>query len=57
MNPRDQALAKPQSKTAAIRAMCWDCLGRGADGNWQKAIRECEIVKCPLHHVRPYQKK
>ena len=55
-DPIKKALARPRSLRLAINAMCWDCIGAGADPNPRAAIRECSIMTCPLNRVRPYQK-
>jgi hypothetical protein len=55
-DPIKKALARPRSLRLAINAMCWDCIGAGADPNPRAAIRECSITRCPLHTLRPYQK-
>ncbi len=40
------------SLRASINANCLDCMGYS-----QSLIRECDILDCPLHLVRPYQSK
>jgi len=53
----EKAAKNPASLRMAVNAMCWDCVGAGADANPRQAIRDCEIKKCPLWNVRPYQEK
>lgn len=44
---------RPPSRTAALRVLCLEC--QGYSDNVTRAIRECEVVCCPLYEVRPYQ--
>jgi len=53
--PHEVALARPQSKAAAVRAKCWDCEGGDADPGWKQRVRDCVVAGCPLWHVRPYR--
>lgn len=42
------------SRATAVKVKCLDCVG------WEDAVarvRDCEVVTCPLHAVRPYQNK
>jgi hypothetical protein len=41
------------SKTKAIKAKCTECMGFE---DVIKRVRECNIVICPLHGVRPFRK-
>jgi hypothetical protein len=52
MNPVEKALANPNSKALAIRAMCYQCVGgeRAVD-----TIRNCTTQACALYPHRPYQ--
>jgi hypothetical protein len=52
MNPVEKALANPNSKAMAIRAMCYQCVGgeRAVD-----TIRNCSSHACALYPHRPYQ--
>jgi hypothetical protein len=52
-DPHEEALARPTSRALAIRAKCWDCEGR--DRGWRQRVQACDVVACPLWHVRPYQ--
>ena len=55
-DPIKVARAHPTRLRAAVNAKCWDCIGRDADPQPTRRIRECEVRGCPLHHVRPYQR-
>ncbi len=57
LDPIEKARANPRSKALAIKAMCWDCVGAGADPNPRGQVRTCQIIRCPLHPVRPWQGK
>jgi hypothetical protein len=57
LNPYERALAHPKSMKYAIRAKCWYCEGEGKDPGWRRRIRHCVVDRCPLWHVRPYQRK
>jgi hypothetical protein len=57
LDPIARAAANPTSLRAAITAKCWDCMGGDADPGTRQRIRECECPRCPLHHVRPYQRR
>lgn len=56
-NPVEKSLEDPKSLRKAITAMCFDCVGAGHDPDFRGSIRECGCADCPLHAVRPYQKK
>lgn len=43
------------SRPAAVKAMCGEC--QGWEDGARQAIRDCPSVGCPLHTVRPFQKK
>ncbi len=43
------------SRPAAVKAMCLAC--QGWEDGARQAIRDCPSVGCPLHAVRPFQKK
>ncbi len=43
-----------RSRPKAVRAMCIDCMGDGANVNTPSLIRECSVERCPLRPVRPY---
>ncbi len=56
LNPREKALANPTSRSLAVAAKCYDCVGgECADGGYRKAIRECPSQTCALKGFRPYQ--
>jgi hypothetical protein len=56
LTPVERALAKPKSKTLAIKATCWQCQGGDADPCWQWRVGNCEIPSCPLYAHRPHQR-
>lgn len=56
LNPVEKAQKNPSSLRAAITAHCWTCVGQGADPNPRQSVRDCNIVSCSLHPVRPWQK-
>lgn len=39
----------------AIRARCWQCSAGDDDAGGVDRIRTCQVVKCPIWSVRPYQ--
>lgn len=43
------------NRPAAVKAFCGFCMGW--DDGARQAIRDCPTVGCPLHAVRPFQKK
>lgn len=43
------------SRPAAVKAACLEC--QGWEDGARQAIRDCPSVGCPLHAVRPFQKK
>lgn len=57
LDPIEAARRDPSSLRRAINGKCWDCIGAGNDPNPRRAIRDCGIVACTLHPVRPYQRK
>ncbi len=55
-NPTEKWQENPYKIRLAVNAMCVDCCGGVEETNWLKRIRYCQILKCPLHKVRPYSK-
>lgn len=55
MDPTEKARKNPNSLRLAVNGKCWECVGAGFDVNPRRAIRECAIVGCTLHAVRPYR--
>ena len=51
----EQAKKNPDSRKYAIKAKCYDCVGRDVDTGWVSRVRYCVCVDCPLHHVRPFK--
>lgn len=43
------------SRPSAVKAMCLEC--QGWEDGARQAIRDCPSLGCPLHAVRPFQKK
>lgn len=43
------------SRPAAVKALCGEC--QGWEDGARQAIRDCPSVGCPLHAVRPFQRK
>ena len=43
------------SRPAAVKAACLEC--QGWEDGARQAVRDCPSVGCPLHAVRPFQKK
>ena len=56
LTPIQRLELNPASLRQSINAMCYDCQGRDTDPGVVGRVRFCEIVKCPLFRVRPYQK-
>jgi hypothetical protein len=56
-DPIQKLAANPTSLRLAINAKCWDCQGGDADPNPRGRIGTCECLTCPLHAVRPYQRR
>ena len=59
-NPIRQLIAKPSSKTAAIKAKCAECMGCTPDHmerGFRASISECSSYSCALHSFRPFQAK
>lgn len=52
LDPLEKAAANPKSKALAIKAKCYDCVGRDADPGWRDRVRGCQIMICPLWNVR-----
>ena len=57
LDPVEKSNQSPNSLRLAVTAKCWYCNGGNADPEPKKRIRECTVYGCPLHKVRPYQKK
>lgn len=56
LTPVEKAAKNPKSLRAAITAHCWTCVGQGADPNPRQSVRDCNVLDCSLHPVRPWQK-
>lgn len=57
VTPTERARRNPRSLRAAVNAKCWDCAGGGQDAGTRRTIAECSVTHCPLHAVRPYQRR
>ena len=56
-SPMEKHQSNPSSLRLAVNAKCFDCVGgEHADSGFRRCIRECNVTKCPLHTVRPYQR-
>lgn len=55
-NPIEKWQENPHKIRLAVNAMCVDCSGGIEETGWMNRIRYCQILKCPLHKVRPYSK-
>ena len=57
-NPIRQFVANPNSRVAAIKAKCAECMGCTPDHmerGFRASISSCSSYSCPLHRFRPYQ--
>ena len=52
-NPEERCLDDPSSRTKAIHAFCFQCVGRNS--GYQSDIRGCTSKNCPLYLFRPYK--
>ena len=55
-NPREKLEDNPGSLRGSINCFCWECMGES-----RKDVSECSGIigsdkKCPLWHVRPWQR-
>ncbi len=58
LNPIQRAKTKPKSKSLAIKAKCYECMGGPTpDRGWRDLITNCTACECPLYDHRPYQKR
>ena len=59
-NPIRQFAANPNSRVAAMKAKCAECMGCNLDHmerGFRASISECSSYSCPLHSFRPFQAK
>ena len=59
-NPIRQFAANPNSRAAAMKAKCAECIGCTPDHmerGFRASISECSSYSCPLHSFRPFQAK
>ena len=55
-----QFVANPNSRVAAMKAKCAECMGCTLDHmerGFRASISECSSYSCPLHSFRPFQAK
>lgn len=57
LTPTEKAKANPTSKSLAIRAHCWECVGGENADNARAQVRDCPVMKCALRPHRPWQSK
>jgi hypothetical protein len=55
-DPIEHSIADPKSQAKAIKAMCFECVGRNDDPNPRRTVATCTSWGCPLWQVRPWQK-
>ena len=59
-NPIRQFAANPNSRAAAMKAKCAECIGCTPDHmerGFRASISECSSYSCALHSFRPFQAK
>jgi hypothetical protein len=56
LSPTEKALADPKSRSKAIRATCFECLGGEECPNVRREVGRCTAFDCALWHMRPYRK-
>ncbi len=49
------AAAKGTSLKEKVEAICFECVGAGADPAPKLAVRDCAFSGCPLRSIRPWQ--
>lgn len=57
-NPIEKFIVKNGSRTAAINAMCAQCVGcteNHLEPGFRTTIKECTSPKCALYKFRPYK--
>lgn len=55
LDPIEKAARNPNSLRLAVNAKCWDCQGGMSDPGIRERIGKCQVERCSLHPVRPYQ--
>lgn len=55
LDPIEKAMRNPKSLRLAIRAKCWECVGKDDDPNPRKEVAGCTAPQCPLWPLRPWQ--
>ena len=54
-NPIEKWEENKTSLRACINANCFECVGGEHDPGGRGRIRDCQIMNCKFHRVRPYQ--
>lgn len=57
-NPILKHKEKPNSRSLAIAAKCFECMGcteEHTESGWRNMIRDCTSVACPPHSHRPFK--
>lgn len=57
LNPLQHAMRDSNSLAKAVKAQCFECVGRGEDSGTRREIGNCTAWRCPLWQHRPYQKQ
>jgi hypothetical protein len=59
MNWMKRAKDNPKSRTMAVKAFCYNCMGgtleEEPDPGWKAEISRCTCPDCPLYNFRPYK--
>ncbi len=55
--PLEKVAEDPASRTKAIAAKCYDCVGGDTDPCWPWRVGNCDIHDCGLHSVRPHKRR
>jgi len=64
LTPVEKFLRNPSSRTAAVQANCFLCVGGAADPGWRWRIGNCalgpltnpeNLTGCPFYAMRPYR--
>jgi len=61
LSPPERAALEPTSRTLAVKAYCYDCMGgkpagvKNPNGNIRKLVAECPVHRCALWDVRGWK--
>lgn len=51
---KPRGLNNPKTRSAAINAMCWECIyDPNEGGTWRAQVEACVSPSCPLYKFRP----